>query len=121
MRLCLALFACLIVSPALAQQSRQPPAQQAPPALPDWDKQAHCERQNRIMAIESAFMLNACLRQEDTAQNFLTRAWEAATPAAKRTCLHQQQVMRMTSYFMLNACIEQEAGAAREIERRPPR
>lgn len=116
MRLRLALFACLIALPALAQQSRQPPAA---PALPEWDKQAHCERQNRIMATESAFMLNACLRQEDSAQALLARSWEGWTPAAKRTCLQQQQIMRMTSYFMLNACMEQEAGAGREMERRP--
>lgn len=96
-------------------------AAQASPEFPGWDPQAHCERQNRILATESAFMLRACLQQEDSAEAILRRSWEALTPPIKRTCLAQQRTLRMTSYFMLNACVEMERGAERDIQQRPAR
>jgi hypothetical protein len=99
-----------------------PPAQaQTSPPLPNWDAIAHCERQNRIMATESAFLLNACLQQEDRALGILRQSWDAVPAGSRRTCLHQQEVMRMATYFLLNACVELERGALRDIERRAGR
>lgn len=104
--------ALMFCPPALAQTS---------PPLPSWDAMAHCERQNRIMASESAFLLNACLQQEDRALGMLRQSWDAVPAGSRRTCLHQQEVMRMATYFLLNACVEMERGAVRELERRPTR
>ncbi len=92
-------------------------AQDAPP-LPDWDARAHCERQQRIIASESAVMLRMCLDSEDNAVKILRNQWENSEPAARRTCLRQQQTLRMASYFMLNMCVEMENGATRDLQRR---
>lgn len=94
---------------------------QAQPALPTWDMRAHCERQNRVLATESAFMLRACLDQEERAEAMVRRGWDGLPAPIRRTCLSQQQTLRMSSYFLLNACIEQEQGATRDLERRGPR
>ena len=92
-------------------------AQDVPP-LPDWDSRAHCERQQRIIASESAVMLRMCLDNEDNALKILRQQWDQAPPAARRTCLRQQQTLRTASYFMLNMCVEMEAGATRDLQRR---
>lgn len=94
---------------------------QANPQLPQWDAKAHCDRQNRIIATESAFLLRACLQQEDNAEAMLRPGWDALSAASRRTCLAQQQTLRMTSYFLLNACVEMERGAETYIQQRPPR
>jgi hypothetical protein len=104
-----AFLAALTISTAHAQES---------PALPDWDARAHCERQQRIIASESAVMLRMCLDNEDNALKILRQQWDQATPAARRTCLRQQQTLRTASYFMLNMCVEMEAGATRDLQRR---
>lgn len=102
-------FAALTITTAHAQTE---------PALPDWDGRAHCERQNRMMATESAVILRMCLTNEDNALKILRRQWETTAPAARRTCLRQQETLRMASYFLLNMCVEMENGATRDIERR---
>lgn len=105
----LAGLTALMMSTAHAQEN---------PALPEWDARAHCERQQRIIASESAVMLRMCLDNEDNALKILRRQWDQATPAARRTCLRQQQNLRTASYFMLNICVEMEAGATRDLQRR---
>jgi hypothetical protein len=110
------LFTALMISTTHAQNAQ--PAQNAAPALPQWDSRAHCERQNRIMATESAMILRNCLDGEERAVNILRRDWDAAPAAARRTCLRQQQTMRSNSYFMLNSCIQMESEATRDIQRR---
>lgn len=102
-------FAALTISPAHAQ---------APAPMPQFDPRAHCERQNRIMATESAVMLRMCIDNEERALNILRTDWDNAPPAARRTCLRQQQMTRSTSYFMLNSCIQMEADATRDLQRR---
>jgi hypothetical protein len=96
-------------------------AQQAAPAMPDWDARGHCDQQQRVLAMESAAVLNACLRMEDRAQDQLRRAWDTVPAASRRHCIQQQRVLNMTSYSTLNACIEMERRALQEIERRPAR
>lgn len=119
MRLRLALAATLLTMPALAQSARQPPAQQAAPALPEWDGREYCERSMRTLAVESAFMLRACLDQEDRSLNMVRETWALMPAASLRGCVRNMETLRMTSYFMLNACVEQERGALRDLERRP--
>ena len=102
-------FAALTISTAHAQDA---------PAMPEFDPRAHCERQNRIMATESAVMLRMCIDNEQRALNILRKDWDSAPPAARRTCLRQQQMTRSTSYFMLNSCIQMEADATRDLQRR---
>lgn len=108
----LAVVAALLCPPVAANA-------QAAPAFPEWDARAHCDRQNRILAIESAVMLRACIDQEERAATMLRRDWESATPASRRTCLSQQEMMRMTSYNLLNACVQMERDATRDLQRRP--
>ena len=110
------LFTALMLSTTHAQNAT--PAQNAAPALPQWDSRAHCERQQRIIASESAVMLRMCLDNEDNALKILRQQWDQVTPAARRTCLRQQQTLRTASYFMLNMCVEMEAGATRDLQRR---
>ena len=105
--------AMVMGAPAMAQQDG--------PAVPDWDGRAHCEHQQRILAMESAAMLSACLRQEDRAQAQLRQGWDTVAAGSRRHCIQQQRVLNMTSYAMLNACIEMERRALQEMERRPPR
>lgn len=104
-----AFLAALTISTAHAQDA---------PAMPEFDPRAHCERQQRIIASESAVMLRMCLDNEDNALKILRQQWDQATPAARRTCLRQQQTLRTASYFMLNMCVEMEAGATRDLQRR---
>lgn len=113
MRIAFLCLALLLATPAAAQQR-----QQALPDLPRWDMRAHCEQSNRILATESAFMLNACIRQEESAFSMISRDWPDLSGPIRRTCLEQQRVLRMTSYFMLNACVQQELGATRELQQR---
>lgn len=94
-------------------------AQPAAPAVPAWDMRAHCEMANRVMATESAFILRACIDQEERAATLIRRDWDGLPGPIRRTCLEQQRALRMSSYFILNACIEQEKGATRDLQRRP--
>lgn len=119
MRVALALMACLLVTPALAQPTRQPAPQQTPPTLPEWDRRDYCERSMRTMAVESAFMLRACLDQEERAFNMVRESWAAMPAASLRGCVRNMETLRANSYFLLNACVEQERGALRDLERRP--
>jgi|GEM_PF-6984053 len=88
------------------------------PAFPEWDMRAHCDRQNRILATESAVLLRACVDQERRSATLLRRDWPGAAPAARRTCLGQQEALRMNSYAMLNACVQMERDATRDLQRR---
>ena len=103
--------ALLVLLPTLAAAQPRPT-----PPLPAWDMRAHCERQNRILATESAW-----LDQEERAESLVRSQWDALPGAVLRTCLSQQQALRMASYFMLNACMEMEAGATRTLQQRAPR
>lgn len=107
----------LLAMPAVAQQRRDA-APQAAPAFPEWDIRAHCERQQRVLAMESASLLLACIRQEEGAVRTLRQDWEDAPAPVRRHCIRQQQVLSMTSYSLLNACFNQEANALRELQRR---
>lgn len=107
------MVAGLLAAPAMAQRDG--------PAMPDWDSRAHCEQQQRILAMESAAMLNGCLRQEDRAQAQLRQGWEAVPAPSRRHCIQQQRILNMASYSMLNGCIEMERRALQEMERRPTR
>lgn len=110
----------LTALPALSQQpQRQAQTSTEVPAWPEWDRRAHCERSNRMMATESAAILRLCLDQEDRAAALLQRSWDAAPAAAKRTCINQQRAMRMSSYSLLNLCMEMEADATRDLQQRP--
>lgn len=102
-------FAALTISTAHAQTE---------PALPVFNARENCERQNRIMASESAVMLRMCMDNEERAVNLLRREWDAAPPAARRTCLRQQEMLRSTSYFSLNMCLQAESTATRDLQRR---
>jgi hypothetical protein len=103
------LFTALMLSTAHAQTE---------PALPTFNAREHCERQNRMMASESAVMLRMCMDNEQRAVNLLRREWDAAPPAARRTCLRQQEMLRSTSYFSLNMCLQAESTATRDLQRR---
>lgn len=122
MRLTLALFACLLVAPAMAQQPPRPAPQAAPqgaPEFPDWSGREHCERQMRVMAMESAALLNACLDQEDRSMRQLRQTWQTTPAGPLRHCVRMMETARMRSYMMLNACVEQERNALQDLERRP--
>jgi hypothetical protein len=71
-----------------------------------------------MMASESAVMLRMCMDNEQRAVNLLRREWDAAPPAARRTCLRQQEMLRSTSYFSLNMCLQAESTATRDLQRR---
>jgi hypothetical protein len=43
-------------------------AQPSQPAMPNWDPRAYCERSQRMIAMESATMLRACIDQEERAE-----------------------------------------------------
>lgn len=96
------------------------PAAPAPvmPLLPGWDMMAHCEHSNRVLATESAFMLRACVQQEERAYEILRRDWGGLSGPIRRTCMQQSDVMRITSYFLLNACVQQELRATQDLQRR---
>jgi hypothetical protein len=108
--------ALLCALPVHAQQrSAAPPVA---PTLPGWDMMAHCEHQNRVLASESAFMLRACIQQEERAYEILLRDWNDLAAPIRRTCIQQSGVLRLTSYFMLNACVQQEVRATQDLQRR---
>lgn len=90
----------------------------AMPTLPGWDVMAYCEHQNRVLATESAFMLRACVQQEERAYDILRRDWNTLAAPIRRTCIQQSDVLRLTSYFMLNACVQQELRATQDLQRR---
>lgn len=111
-----ALMMLMLVLPAEAQQRQA--AAQAAPAFPEWNIRTHCERQQRVLNMESASLLLACIRQEEGAADAVRQDWAEAPAAVRRHCLRQQQVLRISSYALLNACFDQEAAALRELERR---
>lgn len=108
-----AVLASLASAPALAQQ--QPPA--APP-FPAWDMRAHCERQQRVMNMESATMMNFCLDRQEAARDDLAPNWDGIPAQARRHCIQQQRTMTMQDYSMLAFCIEREVAALQRLQRR---
>jgi hypothetical protein len=96
-------------------------AQPSQPAMPNWDPRAYCERSQRMIAMESATMLRACIDQEERAEAMLKRTWDVTPAPARRHCVRQQEMARFTSYTMLNACIEMERTSIEDLQRRPPR
>jgi len=109
----LALAAVAPATPAAAQQ--QPPA--APP-FPSWDIRAHCERQQRVMNMESATMMNVFLDRQEAARDDLAPNWDAIPAQVRRHCIQQQRTIAMQDYGMLAFCAEREVAALQRLQRR---
>lgn len=73
----------------------------------------------RVMAMESAFFLQACVDQEDRSLRQLRQTWQTTPAGPLRHCARMMETARMRSYFALNACVEQERNALQDLERRP--
>lgn len=82
--------------------------------MPHYDVEANCKR----MAEQTdggQFMLNACLRQEQTSYDKVKAEWQDLPIEMRNRCDRMAQQTE-SGYFMLNACIDQERRAAAQNE-----
>lgn len=104
MRAANALFALMIGSgPAFAQ------------SMPEIDPVAMCKRMVSTVG-QSAWLMKACLDQEQQAYDLLKLRWESIDPKARAVCIRQVRTISQ-GYWLLQACIEQETDAQQAVDK----
>lgn len=82
--------------------------------MPMYDVEAHCKRVASFSGAPSQALLNACLRQEQTAYDNLKPSWDALPSGMRKHCDDVARFGGPGSFSLLDACVSQERAAAKE-------
>jgi hypothetical protein len=82
--------------------------------MPVYDVEAHCEGIASFGGASSQSLLNACLRQEQSAYDHLKPSWDALPSAMRSHCDEIARFGGPGSFSLLDACVSQERTAAKE-------
>lgn len=92
-----------LVAPAMAET-----------AIPDLDAIALCKR-NAAAIDQGAFVVKACLEQEQESYNALKARWSALDEQTRLVCIQNAAAIDQ-GYYLIRACVEQEQEAKAAVD-----